>query len=177
MKHNILTFILLTISLTISAASFKVKVRNPGQFTQTHLPVVLKLDNYNKIHPRERTRPWSSGTSSTRDRSGTTEWTSSTSSRTSEGEWESVWDGESGERVCGTKRVCSLQMQWGPHWSSAGARASEHPGQGAHAHWSAAWKHLRGELCIRFENTRDSHETTLVWFSVCFLGNLDLPLQ
>ena len=54
MKHNILTFTLLTISLTISAASFKVKVRNPGQFTQTHLPVVLKLDNYNKIHPTQR---------------------------------------------------------------------------------------------------------------------------
>ena len=54
MKHYILTIILLTISLTISAASFKVKVRNPGQFTQTHLPVVLKLDNYNKIHPTQR---------------------------------------------------------------------------------------------------------------------------
>ena len=56
MKHNIVLIALISLSLSVSAGGFKVKVSNAGQFDQSHLPVILKLDNYSKIHPTQRER-------------------------------------------------------------------------------------------------------------------------
>lgn len=54
MKHITLLITVLAFTLTLSAASFKIKVTNQGQFTQHNFPVVLKLNNYSKIHPTQR---------------------------------------------------------------------------------------------------------------------------
>jgi hypothetical protein len=56
MKIHIVLIALISLSLSVSAGGFKVKVSNAGQFDQSHLPVILKLDNYSKIHPTQRER-------------------------------------------------------------------------------------------------------------------------
>ena len=54
MKRICIIITLIGFLFSLSAAGFKVKVRNPGQFRQANLPVVLKLENYTKIHPTQR---------------------------------------------------------------------------------------------------------------------------